>query len=264
MRDSGVSGRLIDRISRRGDELSALIPAIVAQLHQDGDTVLALETTDRLVPFDSAALLGATVNRLERAAPAAVRAAGLRPARSPAFEHRQHWWLARGWHPLDNRIVVRACDSSTTRTAHGRHPNSGTPSTVEVPTTCVDCGKPHARSSANWSPTAADRSPHVPRRHAARHNHRGSRHRPGYDQIQPPTAASNDQIQAGDLSAAPQSRAWTADNTGLPRQQRSCRYSVVPVIDANNVTRPQVTGLDVLDRHVPTVGGQDAERLQHD
>jgi hypothetical protein len=36
------------------------------------------------------------------------------------------------------------------------------------------------------------------------------------------------------------------------------------VIDANNVTRPQVTGLDVLDRHVPTVGGQDDERLQHD
>ena len=90
-------------------------------------------------------------------------------------------------------------------------------------------GKPHARSSANWSPTAADRSPHVPRRHAARHNHRGWRHRRRYDQIQPPTAASNDQIQAGDLSAAPQSRAWTADNTGLPRLQRSCRFWVVAV-----------------------------------
>ena len=38
----------------------------------------------------------------------------------------------------------------------------------------------------------------------------------------------------------------------------------LPVIDANNVTRPQVTGLDVLDRHVPPVGGQDAERFQHD
>jgi hypothetical protein len=36
------------------------------------------------------------------------------------------------------------------------------------------------------------------------------------------------------------------------------------VIDANNVTRPQVTSLDVLDRHAPTVGGQDGERLQHD
>ena len=36
------------------------------------------------------------------------------------------------------------------------------------------------------------------------------------------------------------------------------------VIDANNVTRPQVTGLDVLDRHAPTVGGQDGEPLQHD
>src|SRR6266542_3278231 len=34
----------------------------------------------------------------------------------------------------------------------------------------VDCGKPHPRSSANWSPTAADRSPHVLRRHAAGHN----------------------------------------------------------------------------------------------
>ncbi len=84
-------------------------------------------------------------------------------------------------------------------------------------------GKPHPRSSTDWSPTAADRPPQVPRRHAARHNHRGWRHPRRYDQIQPPTAASNDQIQAGDLSAAPQSRAWTADNTGLPRQQRSCR-----------------------------------------
>jgi hypothetical protein len=36
------------------------------------------------------------------------------------------------------------------------------------------------------------------------------------------------------------------------------------VIDANNVTRSQVTGLDVLDRHVPTVCGQDGERVQHD
>jgi hypothetical protein len=35
------------------------------------------------------------------------------------------------------------------------------------------------------------------------------------------------------------------------------------VIDANNVTRPQVTGFDVLDRHVPTVGGQHGEGLQH-
>ena len=51
-------------------------------------------------------------------------------------------------------------------------------------------GKPHPRSSTDWSPTAADRPPQVPRRHAARHNHRGSHHRPGYDQIQPPTAAS--------------------------------------------------------------------------
>jgi hypothetical protein len=101
--------------------------------------------------------------------------------------------------------------------------------TSRSPTTCVDCGKPRARSSANWSPSAADRSPHVPRRHAARRNQRGWRHRRGYDQIQPPTAASNSQIQAGDLSAAPQSRAWTADNTGLPRQQRPCRYWVVAV-----------------------------------
>ena len=90
-------------------------------------------------------------------------------------------------------------------------------------------GKLHARSSPSWSPTAADRSPQVPRRHAARHNHRRSRHRPGYDQIQPPTAASNNQIQAGDLSAAPQSRAWTADNTGLQRLQRSQCHLVVAV-----------------------------------
>ena len=85
------------------------------------------------------------------------------------------------------------------------------------------------KSSPNWMSAAADRPPQVPRRHAAPHNHRGSRQRPGYDQIQPPTAASNDQNQAGEPSAAPQSRAWTADNTGLPELQRSCRVWVVAV-----------------------------------
>ena len=52
----------------QADELSALIPAILAQLHQDGDTVLALETADWLAPFDSVALVGATLNLLDRAA----------------------------------------------------------------------------------------------------------------------------------------------------------------------------------------------------
>ncbi len=128
--------------------------------------------------------------------------------------------LGRGEHRGDQPWDPGSWSSSTW---------TGSGPTSRSPTTCVDCGKPRARSSANWSPTAADRSPQVPRRHAARHNHRGSRHRRRYDQIQPPTAASNDQIQAGDLSAAPQSRAWTADNTGLPRQQRPCRLWVVAV-----------------------------------
>jgi hypothetical protein len=55
-------------LADQADELSALIPAILAQLYQHGDTVLALETADWLASFDSVALLGATVNRLERAA----------------------------------------------------------------------------------------------------------------------------------------------------------------------------------------------------
>jgi hypothetical protein len=76
----------------QADELSALILAIVAQLHQDGDTVLALETADWLAPFDSVPLLGATVNLLDRAA-------------SLLCEQ------ARGWHPLGNGIAVRPCDS---------------------------------------------------------------------------------------------------------------------------------------------------------
>jgi hypothetical protein len=77
----------------QADELSALILAIVAQLHQDGDTVLALETADWHAPFDSVPLLGATVNLLDRAA--------------SLLCERQ----ARGWHPLGNGIVVRPCDS---------------------------------------------------------------------------------------------------------------------------------------------------------
>ena len=55
-------------VADQADESSALIPAILAQPHPDGDTVLALETADWLAPFDSAALLGATVNLLDRTA----------------------------------------------------------------------------------------------------------------------------------------------------------------------------------------------------
>jgi hypothetical protein len=130
--------------------------------------------------------------------------------------------LGRGEHRGD-----QPCDLDRGRRRRG--PCSGP--TSRSPTACVGCGKTHPRSSANSSPTAADCSPHVPRRHATRHNHRGSRHRPGYDQIQPTTAASNDQNQAGDLSAAPQSRAWTADNTGLLELQRSRSYCVAAVSD---------------------------------
>ena len=132
--------------------------------------------------------------------------------------------------------------------------------TSRSPTSCVDCGETASAIVGKLEPTAADHSPHVPRRHAARHNHRGWRHRRGYDQIQPPTAASNDQIQAGDLSAAPQSRAWTADNTGLPRQQRSCRVPVVSVGAGWRATvgaipllqrGPRSAGANALNRHRP-------------
>src|SRR6266705_7086696 len=63
---------------------AAPIPAIVAQLHLDGDTVLALETADWLAPLDPAA---AGRRNSEPARPnrvATVRATGLRPGRSPA------------------------------------------------------------------------------------------------------------------------------------------------------------------------------------
>jgi hypothetical protein len=84
--------------------------------------VLALETADWLAPFDSVALVGATVHLLDRAAAllcerlAYALADHLRlveadQAEPPALEHPQHWWLAGGWHRLDNGIVVRACDS---------------------------------------------------------------------------------------------------------------------------------------------------------
>jgi hypothetical protein len=131
-------------------ELSALIPAIAAQLHQDGDTVLMLETTDRLAPFDWVALLGATLNLLDRTAEplrerlAYALADHLPPveadqAEPPALEHPQHCWC-----PLDNGIVVRPCDSSRTRTAHGGHPNSGTPFNSRCCHRAVSCPQHHA------------------------------------------------------------------------------------------------------------------------
>jgi hypothetical protein len=84
--------------------------------------VLALQTADWSPPFDSVALLGATRNLLDRTASllrerlAYALADHLRlveadHAEPPALEHPQHRWLARGRHPLDNRIVVRPCDS---------------------------------------------------------------------------------------------------------------------------------------------------------
>ena len=85
----------------RPDELSALIPAIVAQRHQDGDTVPMLETADWLAPLDPVALLGATVNLLDRArrccasgrpTPRPITCVWSRAdqAEPPAAEHPQH------------------------------------------------------------------------------------------------------------------------------------------------------------------------------
>ena len=122
---AALHGYLVDLsepdVADQADELSALIAVIVAQLHQDGDTVLALETADCLTPFDSVALLDETVNLLERAASLLRERLAYAPPdhlrlveadqAEPPVEHPQHWWLARGWHPLDNRTVVRPCDS---------------------------------------------------------------------------------------------------------------------------------------------------------
>lgn len=66
------------------DESSALIPAILAQPHPDGDTVLMLETADWLAPLDSAAAGRRNCEPARPSRVAAVRAAGLRPGRSPA------------------------------------------------------------------------------------------------------------------------------------------------------------------------------------
>ena len=88
---AALHGYLLDLsepdVADQADEISALIPAIVAQLHQDGDTVLALETAYRLPPFDSVAPLGATCEPARPSRGAAARAADLRPARSPASGH---------------------------------------------------------------------------------------------------------------------------------------------------------------------------------
>jgi hypothetical protein len=124
----------------QADELSALIPAIVAQLHQDGDTVPALETADWLPPFNSVALVGATVNLLDRAASLlcerlAYALADHLPlveaddAEPPALEHPQHWWLARGWHPSITASWSEPATHQQPAPRHGRHPNSGTPFT---------------------------------------------------------------------------------------------------------------------------------------
>jgi hypothetical protein len=117
--------------------------------------MLALETTDWLAPLDSVALLGATPRRLDRTASLlcerlAYALADHLPlveadqAEPPALEHPQHWSLARSWHPLDNRIVVRPCDSSTTRTAHSRRPNSGKPFNSRCCHRAVSCPQHHA------------------------------------------------------------------------------------------------------------------------
>ena len=119
---AALHGYLVDPsepdVLDQADEISALIPAIVTQRHQDGDTVPAPE--DRR-PARAPRLGGAAQRNSEPARAsrvAAARAAGLRPARSPAsgrgrprrtpaLEHPQHCWLTRGWHPLDNGIVAR-------------------------------------------------------------------------------------------------------------------------------------------------------------
>lgn len=104
----------------QADEISTLILAIIAQLHQDGDTVLALETADWFTPFDSPAMVGASLNLLDRAVSRLcdrlvyARGDHLRlvegdEAEPPTVEHPRHWWLARGWHDLGDELVVRAC-----------------------------------------------------------------------------------------------------------------------------------------------------------
>ena len=83
--------------------------------------MLALESADRLAPLDSQALIIAIVNLLDRTASLPCKRLAYAPpdhprlveadhAEPPALEHPQHWWLARGWHPVDNAIAVRACD----------------------------------------------------------------------------------------------------------------------------------------------------------
>jgi hypothetical protein len=67
------------------------------------------------------ALVGASPNLLDRAVSRLcdrltyamadhLRLVEADQAEPPAIEHPQHWWLARGWRPLDNGIVVRLCD----------------------------------------------------------------------------------------------------------------------------------------------------------
>jgi hypothetical protein len=106
----------------QADEISALILAIVARLYQDGDTVLALDTADWFAPFDSVALVSASLNLVDRAVSRLcdrlayalgdhLRLVEADEAEPPPVEHPRHWWLARGWHHLGEEIVVRPCDS---------------------------------------------------------------------------------------------------------------------------------------------------------
>jgi hypothetical protein len=81
--------------------------------------VLALETADRLAPFDSVPLLGATPHLLDRAASLLRERLAYAPpdhlatGQGPTTQNRRrsnlprHWSLARGGHRLDDRIVAR-------------------------------------------------------------------------------------------------------------------------------------------------------------
>ena len=106
----------------QADELSALIPAILAQPRQHGDTVLALETADWLAPIDSVrrpARLATCSSEPRRCCasgwptPCPITSRWSRPteAEPPTLDHPPALVVGPRLAPRStNGIVVRPCD----------------------------------------------------------------------------------------------------------------------------------------------------------
>ena len=108
---------------------------------------------------------------------------------------------------------------------------TGSGPTSRSPTTCVDCGKTACAIVAKLEPHCCGPLPCWPA--PTRSTPQPARLAPPARLRSDPPAHSGQQrpVPGRNLSAAPQSRAWTADNTGLLQLQRSRSYCVAAVSD---------------------------------